>query len=58
LARSNRDTEAHAAVEEYQRLNGPSKLQGEMRRPLVANLKAKWISDLVSTGLTKGSDLN
>jgi DNA-binding SARP family transcriptional activator/TolB-like protein len=58
LARSNRNTEAHAAVEEYQRLNGPSKLQGEMRRPLVANLKAKWISDLVSTGLTKGSDLN
>ena len=51
LARSNRDTEAREVIKEYQRLNGVSKLQGEMRRPLAAHLKAGWISDLISVGL-------
>jgi DNA-binding SARP family transcriptional activator/TolB-like protein len=54
LARSNRDLDARAAAEEYQRLNGLSKIQGEMRRPLVAHLKARWLRDLGSTGLSNG----
>jgi DNA-binding SARP family transcriptional activator/TolB-like protein len=58
LTRTDRDREARRAVEEYQRLNGASKLEGEMRRPLAAHLKTKWIGDLTSAGLIKGSSPN
>lgn len=51
LAGSHRDMEARKTVEEYLRLNGTSKLRGEMHRPLAAHLKAKWIRDLISVGL-------
>jgi tetratricopeptide (TPR) repeat protein len=58
LTRSSRETEARTAAEEYQRLSGPSKIQGEMRRPLVAHLKARWINDLISVGLIKSVEPN
>lgn len=51
LARSHRDVEARKIVEEYVRQNGISKVRGERYRPLVADLKTRWIRDLASVGL-------